>query len=555
MFTTETGDDWMAKVIGIGGSIHDFAACMIDEQRNIYAIEDERLNRIRYALGTTNPCEPSLRYILDWAGSSIEEIREIAGNDMLTPFINAKNFPPLTLYNHHVTHAYSTFFTSPFDEAAILVLDGAGSLVSAPGEWVERETLSYSMGRLNEISLIGRVTGQATHVVHPKGYPPPIHNSLGHLYRAITETVGFGWMNAGKTMGLAPYGDNRYVEDLMRFVRLLPNGQYEIRIADDGGMYDRLSELRADGLTRTTNPFEVDAALAYAGQAVLEAVVFHALDYLWSKTKTPNLCLAGGVALNGITNGLIAARTPFKNIHVYFAPGDDGTAVGAAMVSYLNGKEHEPAPIRFQSNPFLGRSYSPDDNRAAIDASGVSYTCPQDMHQEVAQLIAQGKTVAWFEGGSEFGPRALGHRSIFADPRSPTMLDHINKNIKAREWFRPLAPAVIAEEANTYFDMQVFSPYMNFVWQVREAYQQVLPAITHIDKSSRIQAVKQPGNESLYRLLEAFKGITGIPVLINTSFNTKGDPIVETPTEAVQTWIDSELDALVLGEFLIQRKP
>jgi carbamoyltransferase len=160
------------------------------------------------------------------------------------------------------------------------------------------------------------------------------------------------------------------------------------------------------------------------------------------------------------------------------------------MWSYLRGQEKSPEKIRFHANPFLGRPYSPDEIGAAVTKAGLKYTCPQNKHREVAQLIAQGKTIGWFEGGSEFGPRALGHRTILADPRSPTMLDHINKNIKAREWFRPLAPAVLEAEANKYFDMQVFSPYMNFVWQVRDEYQTVLPAITHVDKSSRIQAVR-----------------------------------------------------------------
>jgi carbamoyltransferase len=544
----------MKRAVGIGGSIHDFAACIIDENGQIFAIEDERINRIRYSLGASDPCEPSLKYCLDWQGMAASDIDEIMGNDMLDPFINHDHFPHLNMENHHKTHAYSTFFTSAFEEAAILVLDGAGSLLSKPGEEVVRETLSYSFGKHNEIKFINRVTGHASKVKHPKGYPPPIFNSLGHLYRAVTEVVGFGWMNAGKTMGLAPYGDDRYVNDVMKYIRLLPEGQYEVRIADEGGLYDGLAKLRDEGQARTTNPFEVDASLAYAVQISLEEIVFHALDYLWSQTKTPNLCLAGGVALNGITNGKIAARTNFKNIHVYFAPGDDGTAVGAAMIGYLRGSENDPKTIRFQDTPFLGRPYTPDEIGAAVTLSGVKYVCPQNMHGAVAQMVAQGKTVAWFEGGSEFGPRALGHRSILADPRSPTMLDHINKNIKQREWFRPLAPAVIEPEANKYFDMQVFSPYMNFVWQVRDEYQTVLPAITHVDKSSRIQAVRKQGHESMYRLLEELKDITGIPVVINTSFNTKGDPIVETPEQAIQTLMNSELDALAIGNYLIERK-
>lgn len=556
----------MKHSVGIGGSNHDFATCLINENGQIFAIEDERISRVRYALFAPNPCELSFPYVLDWTGISAADIDQVVGNDyLLEPYfkavregdsrgptisrINQERFPPLIMLTHHLTHAYSTFFTSPYDEAAILVADGTGSLTSRGTTVPERETMTYSVGHLNTITNIGAVKGESTGAGFSPKYPPMFHNSLGHMYRAITQVVGFGWMNAGKTMGLAPYGDDRYVEEVMRHIRLLPDGQYEIRIND---LLAKLIRLREAGNAKDDH-FTVDAALAYGVQAALENIMFHALDYLWEKTKTPNLCLAGGIALNGLVNGQIPKRTKFRNVHVFFAPGDGGTAIGAAIWDYIRQRESSADRIRFDSGPFWGRPYANDAIEQALDASGLASTRPANLYQLAAQLIANGKTLAWYEGGAEFGPRALGHRSILADPRDPKMINHINKNIKGREWFRPIAPAVIEPAATTYFEAECYSPYMQFVWPVLEQYRAALPAITHIDGSSRIQSVRKRGNESLYALLEAFEQITGFPILINTSFNIQGDPMVETPQQAIESFLASALDVLVLGEHIIQK--
>src|SRR5260221_333143 len=253
----------MKSSVGIGGSIHDFATCLINDQRQIFAIEDERISRVRYALFAPNPCELSFPYILDWAGVSPSDIDEVVGNDMLEPDVQAvkegnslgptisgisrANFPPLNLLNHHLTHAYSTFFTSPYDDAAILVVDGVGSLTRRGTNIPERETMTFSVGRHNTITTLGAVRGDSSGSSFKPEYPPMFHNSLGHMYRAVTEIVGFGWMNAGKTMGLAPYGDDRYVEKVMSSVHLLPEGQYDIRIAGKGGLLEKLIQLREEG--------------------------------------------------------------------------------------------------------------------------------------------------------------------------------------------------------------------------------------------------------------------------------------------------------------------
>ena len=553
----------MTQSVGIGGSAHDFATCLITESGEFIAIEDERLSRVRYALFASNPCEESFRYVLDASGLALEDIRCVVGNDLLDrskrqrsrsgpapTSVNRDKFPPMTLLNHHSMHAFSTFFTSPFDEAAILVMDGSGSNTSGDTSVPERETMTYSVGRANAIATLGTVTGVSSGMGFTSAHPPLFNNSLGHLYRAVTQVVGFGWMNAGTTMGLAPYGDDRFVDEVLRYVRFLPEGQFEVRVAGKDGLLPTLMRLRESART-PPEQFRVDAALCYAVQTALEQVVFHALDYLWTKTQTPNLCLAGGVALNGMANGKITTHTNFKNVHVCFAPGDDGTALGAAIWDYLNQRGGLDR-TRFDCGPFLGRTYASERIANALSSAGVVGRHPTDLSRDAAELIARGKTLAWFEGGSEFGPRALGHRSILADPRSPTMLDHINR-IKGREWFRPLAPAVTEEAANTYFDVGTYSPYMQFVWPVREPYRAKLPAITHVDGGARIQSVRRGSNESLHDLLTAFERITGFPILINTSLNVRGAPIIETPEQAIQLFMESALDVLVIEGIVIQK--
>ena len=552
--------------VGIGGSVHDFATCVINERGEMWAIEDERISRVRYALFASNPCELSFPYVLESAGITIAEIDEVVGNDLLEPSarvalegnrrgpvlarINKQRFPPLNLLNHHLTHTYSAFFTSPYDEAAILVVDGSGSQVQG-SRVPQRETMTFSAGSGNDITTLGGVSGESTGVGFSPEYPPLFENSLGHMYRAVTQVLGFGWMSAGTAMALASFGDTRYVDDVMRYIRLLPEGRYAVRIGGRDGLLSQLGHWRDEGHAKGDR-FQVDTALAAAVQIGLETVMIHALDYLWEKTQAPKLCLAGGVALNGLLNGQIARRTQFKNVHVVFAPGDGGTALGAALWDYVRRHGSVSKPIRFQSGPFLGRTYERAAIKNALDAKGVVARSPSNLHDVVARLIAAGKIVAWYEGAAEFGPRALGHRSILADPRDAQMLHRINK-IKGREWFRPVAPAVTEESAATYFEVDCYSPYMQFVWPVREQYRAALPAITHIDGSARIQSVRKRGNESLHALLRAFEEITSFPILINTSLNIRGGPIAETPSNAIDVFLASELDVLVAGEYVVQK--
>jgi len=543
----------MGNIIGFGGSIHDFATCLIKEDRNILAVEDERLTRIRYAVNSPNPCDPSLRYCLKWSGLDIEDISSFWGNDMLDPASLPAVSSRVTLLNHHLSHAYSTFFTSPFEDAAILVTDGAGSLIYPETASQLRETTSYAWGRGNEIGMIGRVVGDSSGISYSPDFPPVMCNSLGDFYRAITEVIGFGFLHAGKAMGLAPYGDDSFVSQVMNFVTLLPEGQFEIAIGGDDGLMNTLARLRRR-CSETAAPFGVDAAIAYAGQAALEEVFLHALRWLWKMMPVPRLCLAGGVALNSVMAGKIPRLTNFKDVHVFFAPGDSGTAVGAAIYGYLDEHTSAGEPIRFHSGPYWGRPIAHGEMRDALERRGIVYTRPSDLSTRIAVALNSGAVVGWYQGRSEFGPRALGDRSILADPRSADIRDRVNRDIKNREWFRPLAPAVMASEARHYFDLLCPSQCMQFVWPVREEFRTLLQGVTHVDGGARVQTINQAQNEPFYGLLEACREVSGVPVLLNTSLNIRGTPIVETPDEAIEAFLRSELDALVLGDFFVAKR-
>ena len=546
----------MSNIIGIGGSIHDFASCLLIDKK-MCAIEDERITRVRHAINSSNPCQPSLQYCLNWAGLQLEDIDTIIANDDLLQVIDSHVYPDIVLVNHHLTHAYSTFFISPFEEAAILVIDGAGSKLPGTDGDI-RETTTYAYGNKNEVTVINRVYGDLKGENHVTKSETLMSNSIGEFYRAIAENLELGWLvGPGKVMGLASYGasfgDDRFISEMMSCIELLPEGQFKININGEKGLIDKFFQIRQNH-HKKEDPFRIDAAIAHAGQVVLEKVLFHTLDYLSTKIQTKNLCLAGGVALNSLANGKIPFLTKFKNVHVFFAPGDSGTAIGAAIWGYLNNSSQTDDLIRFHSSPFLGRPYSLDEIVTALNSTGLTYTQPVDLCRQVAHLLSRGRTVAWYQGGSEFGPRALGNRSILADPRNSLMRDHINSNIKHREWFRPLAPAVLDSATAVYFDTHCPSPWMQFVWPVRKKFHKILPSIIHVDGGARVQSVSKDENPSFYTLLENFQQITGIPVLLNTSFNIKGEPIVETPYEAIRTFLESQIDVLVLGEFLVVKK-
>lgn len=448
---------------------------------------------------------------------------------------------------HHLAHAASAFYPSGFGEALILVSDGMG----------EVHSMTVAVGQGTEIRIVKQV---------------PAFHSLGILYGVFTLHLGF-YMNMDeyKVMGLAPYGNpRRYFDQIVELVHLKDDGTYIIpAFAKDQTLLEKETHTGILGLLRERfgPPREPDGELtqhhqdlAAALQAVLQACQLHVLRHFKHETGQRNLCLAGGVALNCSVNGVIRRSRLFEGMFVQPAAGDDGCALGAAL--FVQHQQDPGFKPRRMTVPLWGPEFGEDEIQRALedqlDCVGRKAGSFSELCQEVAQRLANGEVVAWFQGRMEYGPRALGSRSILADPRDAGMRDRINSLVKKREGFRPFAPVVTNEAARRYFaiapgEEETFA-HMLYVTQVLPAHRQGLPAVTHVDGSARVQTVSEQQNPRLWQLLKAFERITGLPMVLNTSFNVKGEPIVCTPREAINTFRNAGLDALVLGDFLVVLK-
>jgi carbamoyltransferase len=448
---------------------------------------------------------------------------------------------------HHLAHAASAFYPSGFGESLILVSDGMG----------EVHSMSVALGQGTEIKVLKQL---------------PAFHSLGILYGVFTLYLGFCMnMDEYKVMGLAPYGDPaRYFNQVMALVSLKEDGTYTIpAFARDGTPLEK--ETHAGFLRFLTDQFgpprEPEGEmtrhhkdLAAALQAVLQATQLHVLRHFKALTGQNHLCMAGGVALNCSLNGVIRRSRLFDRMFVQPAAGDDGTALGAALFAQ---KQHDPAfkPHRM-TVPLWGPEFGQDEIQKAADGREDCVRMGADNFDnlcvQVAERLARGEVVAWFQGRMEFGPRALGSRSILADPRDPGMRDRINSLVKKREGFRPFAPIVTRERAREFFNIALDDEdtyaHMLYVTQVLPDHREKLPAITHVDGSARVQTVSQEHNPRLWQLLKAFERVTGLPILLNTSFNVKGEPIVCTPKEALNTFRTANLDAMVMGDILVEAK-
>jgi len=469
---------------------------------------------------------------------------------------------PIYFCTHHESHAASAFFPSPFDEAAIITLDGVG-------EWT---TTSWGTGRGNKIELRGEVR-----------FP----HSLGLLYSTFTYYCGFR-VNSGeyKLMGLAPYGEPRFA-DLIR--------QHLIDLKDDGSFRLDMSYFNyCQGLTMTNDrfhrlfggsprnpdsePTQRDMDLAASIQAVTEEAMLNIVRHVHRETGLKNLCLAGGVALNCVGNGRTLREGPFEKIWIQPAAGDAGGALGAALWCWYQqmDKPRTPQVGDSQHGSYLGPQYSPLQVREELDALHAIYKTHDneaEMAAEIAEELAQGRIVGHFAGRAEFGPRALGHRSLLGDPRDPDMQRRMNVAIKFRESFRPFAPAVLEGKQSGYFDLTAESPYMLLVGPVPEGHRcplspdeenltglaklktqrSDLPAVTHVDYSARVQTVSKDRSPRFHAILEAFEKRTGCPVLVNTSFNVRGEPIVHSPSDAYRCFMFTDMDVLVVENCLLRK--
>lgn len=553
----------------------DSAAALVDDTGVVAAAAEERFTGVK----TTGafPVD-AIRYCLQEAGIGMAEVDHVAHgfdyrpaaaqelNDVTArrfdqvyaPTVQrallARHWPALDWERrfvpvpHHLAHAASTFHLSGFAESLVLVADGMG----------EAESMTVAIGRGSDLEVVRTV---------------PAAHSLGTLYGAVTLYLGFEFgMDEYKVMGLAPLGDRtRCFAEFMRFIQLGEDGSFTVPVlAGTGRSWLEHETLEGVGraLTgafgpprRPGQPIEQRHMDVAAGlQAALQATLLHVLRAARERTGQRNLCLAGGVALNCTANGMISRSRMFDGMFVQPASGDDGSALGAAL--WVHARRSGVRPRGRMGMPFWGPGY-PAAELAAVAASEPSscaargYADFGDLAGEVARLIAAGDVVAWFQGRMEFGPRALGNRSILADPRSPHMRDHLNAIVKQREDFRPFAPVVRQEDADRYFEIVPGAAeryaHMLLVVRTRAEHRDTLPAVTHVDGTARVQVVRREDNERLWELLGAFGALTGVPVLLNTSFNLRGQPVIRDPELALRTYLSSNLDHLVLGDHLISR--
>jgi carbamoyltransferase len=438
---------------------------------------------------------------------------------------------------HHVCHAASTFLVSPFETSAILTLDGTG----------EETTTMFSRGMGRDVRPLRRVK---------------LPHSLGQFYSAVTNFLGFDMFGGDewKVMGLAAYGEPEYYDFFSKRV-LTTNGNHDfhvnIRVLDHhlAKRYQFSDEiLSVMGPARRPDE-EISVKhqnIAASAQRVLEDVVLHLLERLHRETGEENLCLAGGVAFNSVMNGRIINESPFKRIFIQPAAGDAGCSLGAAFLTYHQVLKH---PRSFQmEHAYWGPSFSKEECTAALRSAGLRFEelPDEELLPRVAQLIADGGIVGWFQGRMEFGPRALGNRSFLADPRRADMRDLLNQKVKLREWFRPLAPSMLEEASGLIFGKPYYDPFMVTVFTVVEEQRETIPAVVHVDHTARPQTVNRRTNPRYWGLIREFERLTGVPVLLNTSFNIQ-EPIVCRPQDAINTFCGASFDALVLENNLVLR--
>jgi carbamoyltransferase len=430
--------------------------------------------------------------------------------------------------DHHLAHALSTYAYSGFDDAAVVVLDGHGA-------WEATSIWHGRGGRLDHVLTI------------------PFPNSIGLFYGEFTEYLGFQ-RNADewKVMGLAPYGQPGV--DLSPFIDP-QDSPYRVDtkklIGENAGSFSGMIPLLGPARAAESEIDDRHKNIAYAVQEMCEQAMFSVVQMALQKTGSKNLCLAGGVALNSKANGKIVASGLIEKLFVQPAASDDGVALGAALAPFLEGGAR--LPVRPMRHAYLGPSFEDDAIETALKTYKIRHSRLSDPAATAAEMLSQGKILGWYQGRMEFGPRALGSRSILADPRDPEMNIKVNNAVKFREWWRPFAPSLKKEAAPEYLESAYDSPFMILTAQVRPEKRGVIPSVTHVDGSARPQTVEKEINPLYYRLIDEFGKHTGVPVVMNTSFNLRGEAIVHTPTDAIRTFFSSGMDALLLGSFLVEK--
>jgi carbamoyltransferase len=558
-------------VLGISAFYHDAAACLLRDGEIVAAASEERftrkkhdagfpINAIRYCLDEGEIRADDLAYVGFYEKPFVKFKRILYTHlacfpGSLRPFLKAMPswmreklvIPSLIrqqlayegevlMIEHHLSHAASSYLLSPFKEAAILTVDGVG-------EW---STATYGRGAGNDITLFKEIR-----------FP----HSLGLLYSAFTSYLGFKVNSAEyKLMGLAPYGQPTYYDRVRRLINVQSDGSFHLDmqyfnymtgLTMTNGKFDQLF---GGPVRKPDDPLEQrHKDIAASAQRVTEDVMLQMAAYIGTETGSRNLCLAGGVALNCVANGRILREGPFDHIFVQPAAGDAGGAVGVASYIYHTLLKNDRRFV--MRHAFTGPGYTPEELRDFLINNAIPFKelSRDELLRRAAQLIADQHVIGWFQGRMEFGPRALGNRSILADARNPENKDRVNLKIKFRESFRPFAPAVLAERCYEYFELEEPSPYMLLVAPVRPN-KRIIPSVTHVDGSARIQTVDRDTNPLFYDLIAEFDRLTGVPVIINTSFNVRGEPIVCTPADAYRCFVQTGMDYLALGNCLLDKQ-
>lgn len=591
------------RILGISCYFHDAAAALLEDGLLVAAAEEERFTRkkhdyefpqqaIEFCLASAGITARDLDYVVFFEKPFLKFERLMITNLQTFPrshkvfresmiswlgeklwikqLIEKRLGVPegkILFSDHHASHAASAFYCSPFEEAAILTVDGVG-------EWT---TTTLNIGRGTEIKRLKEI---------------PFPHSIGLLYSAFTAFLGFE-VNEGeyKVMGMAPFGTPRYVDKVHKLIHIDRDGSFELDMdyfsfhhSTDRTYNERFVKLfgeprdpkanfftsqsgypsyfgeRPDDWKERSKQNEFYADIAASIQAVTEEVLLKLAHEAHKETGLKQLCMAGGVALNSVANGKILRETAFESLYVQPAAGDGGGAIGAALYAYhgVLGK-----PRRFvMEHGYWGEAQSPDRIRSFLKAEAIPYRCIEDEAELIAYTVdrlQEGKVIGWSQGRFEWGPRALGNRSILADPRRADMKDIVNTKIKFREPFRPFAPSVLADRTEEFFSLPNAAAhfparFMLYVVDVKDDKREVLPAITHVDGTGRLQTVRSDSNPRYYRLIENFGQATGVPVLLNTSFNLRGEPIVNTPEQAFHTFSESGMDVLVLNEYVIEKR-
>jgi len=576
------------NILGINAYHGDAAAAIVSNGRLIAAAEEERFNRFKHSAGFP---EQAIRYCLNAAGIGLEDLDHIGisrdpsahlhkkilfaatrvarlathqikdrlGNaakvrdlkdEIARVFGVSKKQLGARFHNveHHRAHLASCFFVSPFERAALLSIDGFGDFIST----------MWGVGEGNSIEVLGQVE-----------YP----HSTGIVYTATTQFLGFPhYGDEGKVMGLAPYGEPRFINEFRRIIRTEENGQFRLNLDyfrhhaegvemswDEGSPV--IGQVYSDAFAQLFGPLRAagaalsdrDRDIAASLQLRLEEIAFHILTHLQEQTGLTDLGLAGGVAYNSVMNGKILLNTPFKRLFIQPAAGDSGTALGVCYHIYNAILKSERGEV--MTGAYTGPEFSDEEIRSALQGAALSFEThsEEDVTRRAAHDIAAGLVVGWFQGRMEFGPRALGNRSIVVDPRRAEMKDILNDRIKKREPFRPFAPSILEERVGDYFEQTHPAPTMLMVYQVRKERCDEIPAVTHVDGSGRLQTVSREVNARYYQLISDFAALTGVPVVLNTSFN-ENEPIVCTPQQAIECFLKTKMDALYLGNYAVRRE-